>query len=530
MFKKIQNHLLLHHPLLWNIKLVPVVTITVLLHIIVFIIGYTACNIDFTTDGNNYIRPITTVIVIFFGAIIALFIFIIWLVYYFNNNSFKAFYPKNSFSLYKEWLLILLICLITSTFPLSYFIGTNLKATNYFSESELQYRGDIISMASIFAGDDFNDYGSEYDSIDSVYVQPKFYTYFGKEYSVNSLLNKSIHSISYREHDEDSIMEYRVKRWLHEKRRDSIAWLFTEFDKIAKSHNIKYNLTPNTWLEKIYHPDGYTEYPKIETKERYIVNLSLRNEPFYESDEDEEDMQPDNASVKQVGDSLIISDPYNRIAINLTENDVRLEKGIRYVYPKNYVPLDVLEDSYSEINAAYHNRKGFWIALLGFVYFCLTLSAVIFSFRVTTGAKWLIALIAFGLTAAITGIITVFIDETVGYPLRRFADESYFALWILIEISILAYFLFKKNKKNTKSILLNIALWLMPWILPVLTIISIEYYNDMLRVNGYERDIYTVNFIENNIVILALTFIVVHLAGMFFFTKAIKKWKGTAES
>ena len=48
MFKKIQNHLLLKYPLLWNTKFVPMLVIGSVLNIIYFGIGYTNGIIDFS--------------------------------------------------------------------------------------------------------------------------------------------------------------------------------------------------------------------------------------------------------------------------------------------------------------------------------------------------------------------------------------------------------------------------------------------------------------------------------------------------
>jgi len=40
MFKKIQQYLLTHYPLLWNIKIVPVLATTLIVNLLFFMSGY----------------------------------------------------------------------------------------------------------------------------------------------------------------------------------------------------------------------------------------------------------------------------------------------------------------------------------------------------------------------------------------------------------------------------------------------------------------------------------------------------------
>jgi hypothetical protein len=541
MFKKIQNHLLLHHPLLWNLKIVPVLAVAIILHSILFIMGYTSGTIDFTITENDYIPDVKFAIITFFCVVIAVFTLIIWLVFYSRNNSFKSFYPKNNGALYKEWLLILFVCIVNSTYPLTYFYASNIRATSYLTEDEFAKRIDIISMASIFAGDDFNtNEVAEYDSITGKEINFDKAHYFGKLYYRNSLMNKAMYNFPYNDFTKDSVSEYRVKRWLYEGRKDSILWLMGEMDKIVKYHKLKSTITPQQWLDKIYNAPGFTRYADIATTDYYIVNL---NPDVYNYEYDDGDyeygtnyneeyssrMRPDTVVTKTVGDSLIISNRYDTISVNIVENDVRMIKGIRHIYAKNMVPFDRLENAYSEISRAYSDRNTELAIALSLLYFCFTLSALILSFRVTSGRNWLISLVSFGIAAITTGILFVFIDEMVGYPLSRFTDEGYFVFWVIIEITLLAILFFKKKRKSITAVVLNIAVWLLPWLLPTISGILMETYSDYYRMHNHQRPDLQDTF-HYYIAFIAIAFIVIHFISMYFFTQRIKQWKGLAEA
>lgn len=126
MFKKTQKYLLLNYPLLWNTKAVPLTCFLIVMHVIFLVIGYIDGALNFNETEQNY-NSSNEGAIIFFSVLISFLTFVIWLVYYFKNNAFKAFYPKGDFSLFKEWCLILLISFLVSTFALTYELVCDLR-------------------------------------------------------------------------------------------------------------------------------------------------------------------------------------------------------------------------------------------------------------------------------------------------------------------------------------------------------------------------------------------------------------------
>jgi uncharacterized membrane protein len=156
MFKNIQKYLLINHPLLWNLKIVPVSVFLILFNIIFILLGYLNGAIDFTETDNDYSRNDNDDIIIFFSVMISILTAIVWLVYYLKNNALKSYYPKNNFSLFKEWLLILVVCFLNSSLIMAYYYGKDLKVRSYYTESEAKKRCEILSQGSFFVSGSYS--------------------------------------------------------------------------------------------------------------------------------------------------------------------------------------------------------------------------------------------------------------------------------------------------------------------------------------------------------------------------------------
>jgi len=475
MFNKIQNYLLLRHPLLWNIKIVPMLAVTLLIHALFFITGFAKGAINFKQPGWEYNLDSNSPTIVSFSVLLSLIVLIIWLVYYFRNNAYKSFYPKNSASLYKEWLLIVVICILNCSYTATFMYAQDIKKTSYFDKQETRRRLDIISMASLF---------TDASTVEAS-VEPAYDTVTMETVSNNkikrSLLNRSVYNFnrySYyrygknRPVNRDSLNNARVKGWLKNNRKDSVLWLLTEFEKITKSHDLKGNITPQQWLNFVYTYPNFADYKEI-------ASSSGRNE-------------------------------YNGYTYQTTAT------------PQYYVPMKEMTYNYEKIHDA--ELKPFIKAETGLVYLCVAfgLSLSIFSFRVTSGRGWLIGLVSVGITAMITGLFSVAMQTGESYPI----------MWLLIILGILIYYLAilaAKTGKGLTDITLNALLWLLAWLLPI--IISIILLNKERDYNYIQQPEDTfADWIEDNMVAIFYVNLVIIMVYMFFLSNSIKKWKGIAEA
>ncbi len=541
MFKNIQHTLLLRYPLLWNTRIVPLVAVGLLVNIIFFIWGYNHGAVDFGPANSTYYIDSTPAIVIMLSIVLALLAIILWLVFYLRNNAFKSFYPLKGNALYREWLLILLACLMNCTYSLSFLYGQDVRGRGYFSEEEFSHRVDILSMASLFADGGFKDNGVDQTWVNDspVYKKRNYTTYRGKRYPLNSLLNKETGSFTYQQDGKDSINEERVKGWLVENRRDSVLWLMKEFDKIVKSHAAKTSVTPEKWLDLVYNYPSFSKYVTVGRVEFYEIQETMR---AANTDDIEYEAAAIGPDYDVAADTVTTLDGYTK-HIDTISNNVKVIDSVTYIYPKYVVPLRQLEHAYADISDSYTNPRADWAVALGYLCVAMGLSLLVFSFRVTSGRAWLIALVAFGIAALLMAFITfAILDKYLGSSFfSSHQEEFYFIFWLFIVVALLLYFLSKKHSKGKTDIILNILLWLTPFVLPVLLFTSKEivaYFawgryaheyetywqaKEMLR-TPYEA------FIDDNPVIIIAVLLLGFIAFMYYFTNAIRRWKGLAES
>ena len=126
MIKKINQYLLLNHPLLWNIKIVQVLIFALIFQGFFFFLGYNSVNglsvfKDYEYSGLENFQ------VFLFGGLILVLGLIVWLIYYLRHNAFKSFYPVTKSRLRKEFLLVFFVFIINLPIFHTYLYARHLK-------------------------------------------------------------------------------------------------------------------------------------------------------------------------------------------------------------------------------------------------------------------------------------------------------------------------------------------------------------------------------------------------------------------
>ncbi len=474
MFKKIQKYLLINYPLLWNTKIVPAITFTILFHILFFIIGYFNGIIDFTNE-NYYDYGFTSGVIIFFSILVTILFFVLWFVYYFRNNAYKSFYNLKKTSLYKEWLIILLISFLNVTYSVSYITGKTLRQRSYYSQEETQKRCETISMASVFIA---GAYEPNYEQIEANNTGQ--ITYNKKTYPQNSLINKSVESFNFNPAVKS---ESKVKTWMQENNQAQIKKLMVDYLAIAKEHNLKSNINAEQWFNLTYNFPDFIKY-------EIIGRTSSKDDPNSYS-----------------GNAMVY-------AANQT------------VYKYN-VPQNALVSAYWKISKSWEDpiiETGLIYTLL---YLAITMAMLIFSFKVSSGRNWLIALISTGVLFIITGILSALSGSGI----------TFLVFWLLAIATFMIHFFITlgKNKgKNISGISLNLMLWSLAGFLPIIYGLVMEFYNNPKTINFGNQIKYENtpqhDWLEENLMLFTWVNILIVIILMFFITQFIKKWKGLAES
>ncbi|OYU80374.1 MAG: hypothetical protein CFE23_09930 [Flavobacterium sp. BFFFF1] len=462
MFNKIQNYLLINHPLLWNTKIVPALVAGVLFNIIFFLLGYSEGTVYF--KDNDYYYDGNSASIIFFSVLISILFFVVWIVYYTRNNAYKSFYQLQKFALYKEWLIILAICMLNVNYTLSYLTGKEVRVRTYFSYEETKKRCETIGMASVFI-----DGGHYTPSANS--NEPRTLVFNGQEYPVGSLINNSGQTFRISGNENP---ELKVKKLMQQDNQQQIKKIMRDYFALIKEHGLNTNLTPEQWFDMTYSHPHFTDYE--------LIGKGNGN----------------NDGLGYTAGSYTYNLPHNALV-----------NGYQRISNSWFSPL--IEDS----------------TILFTLYFGLAISMLVFGYKVTTGRNLLIAVISFGLLWILFGIMAVLSSSGKFIP---------YACLILV-VAMMAYFLSVINSnegKRVSGIVLNILLWSLGAVLPIIYCLLMDYYSNTdqgIRDGGY---IYSKvpqyewllehlsDFTFLNILFIALF--------MLYMTENVRKWKGTAES
>lgn len=529
MLPNIQNRLLLRHPLIWNTRIIPLSIVLIFLNALFFAGGFAAGALDFTYAGYTYNYIGSNELSVFIGCIVGFLCLVMWLVFYFKNNAFKAFYPQERFSLFREWLLILTGCFLICMMPVSFMFAKDFRARCYFSEEEATRRAEVISKAALFYAGGFRD--RSYHVHDSVngknsIVSPTHFAYKGRSYSVGSLMNKTVEEFSFPEKLVDSTAREEVYQMLYHDRKASVRKLLRDYLEIAAEHHLKASVTADEWFDMVYHSPEFTDFETIHTVRRYPYNAN-----FSDSEEYVEDWEYTTADTTFVyADAVSVGETASGTpAIDSLTQEVRKEGDDLWVYNKYYVQAKPLEQNYEAIMRSYRNRYDVFGWMCIAFYVAAAFSAFIFSFRVTSGRSWLIAGILSVTLLICGGIIGAFSGDSLVWLTTVFLTLA----------AILLYFFFvpkTAGEKKWSGIALNMVLWMVVALLPFLygffleIVMEASGYNDA----SYEsrlRDFPTLYEMgkDHTYFLVFQWNIVMIIVMMALMSPVIRRWKGIPE-
>ncbi len=272
MFKNFNHKFVYKYPLIWNTKIVPFLLISLVIHILFFTVGYQNAIVHSVQIHNFYNQESNATTINLFAILISVLVSIIWCVLYFRNNGFKAFYPKKNNSLFKEWLLILVFCATTFSYALSAIFGGNVQMRSTMSQKNALERCETISKASMFLQGSFKE-GNWVDSTVNgkiVRIERDSFAFEGRNYALQSLMNKNLESFSFFDDKQDSLMRLHVQRLLKANDKEAIFKIFKNYFAIANEHQLKTNISAKKWMELVYDYPEFTNYKVIGKSEREL--------------------------------------------------------------------------------------------------------------------------------------------------------------------------------------------------------------------------------------------------------------------
>ena len=505
MIQNIQKNILFKYPLVWNTKLIPMLGMGIAFHVLYFVLGYYDGTIDFSNNNNIDIQ----VTAVLFGILFVLITTILWLIHYFKNNALKAYYTKSKYSLFYEWLQIFIICFLLISFYISFQIGKQWHQKSYYSFEETKSRCKIISLADVFIDGYFK--RTEIDSLASKivdsngvlqknnfefetsgdidvnyesnqangFVYKNYIVFKNKKYKEFSLVNRSIYDFSIFDSLQNLSNQLEVKNWLHQNKQHEVKKLMANYLKLINEHKLATNLNLQNWFTNTYNYPNFSDFIYITP---YLNEFEADYNYKY------------NSSYQYYKDA-------NKIK-----------------YSKYFVQQDVLKEKYELVSNAHTSPLFQFEALLAFLYGALGFSLLIFSFRVTSGKSWLIALISVGILNIIFGIFSAIISSSY----------VYLFLVLISILCITGYFFaifFNKKSIQMSRIALNLFLWTFAAVLPILYTMLLEFYDDKSEAIKNK----TYKWLDNHVLEMFVSNFIIAIVVLFIMSNVIRIWKGIAE-
>ena len=477
MIKKIQQYLLTNHPIIWNIKLVPMVLLIIAIQIIFFTFGYISTD-NTINYGDRFFSELY--FLVYAGSLlVGTLLFIFWLIRYNRNNGLKVFYPHTNLTLYLEWICIFVICIFIGFIPNSLSLGKSNKWKSAATQTEQEKVMQILNRSRALLPADT--YYFELDknqqpimvgdaNVDRTKFDTKLYNYEEDavtpdnpiEYVGPSLLYfKDNMRSSYWRYDEAQVET--VHQWLVTQNQDSIRATMQAFLDLHKKHNLKTNLDIDSWMTTVYNPPLY---PVTET---------------------------------------------------IADNDYNV---VNYVNEK-YTQQDKLYSYYEKMGSNYE-KNGFdrWYIIVTLT-IAMGLSVLVFSSRVTSGKSWIFALLSAGVLifafSLLSGILALFDGgEFIGIFMPLFWIGLFAIIGFVITLKVV-----NGRKKGKSNIYVNLGIWmipaLIPWIYQLFIFIKMIGQDDIKsQITDYTYIMLFVNLIFTLIV-------------MFPAVMLIRKWKALPE-
>src|SRR5690606_27071488 len=158
--QRLDNYLLTHYPLLWNLRIHWVWPVIIVLHLVFFSAGYVSVSLqDGLTWQTLRISGATASMAFLCGVLIG----VLWLVFYFRNNAFKQFYPLPKGRLMGEFALIALTVFGMSSFAASYAGGAYGHVRALTQDTDIVREANVINLARHFIAFDKDDFRSSGD-------------------------------------------------------------------------------------------------------------------------------------------------------------------------------------------------------------------------------------------------------------------------------------------------------------------------------------------------------------------------------
>lgn len=520
MFKKINQYLITHYPLIWNLKLVGIGLVGLLINAMAYINGYLHFSHPSGITGYGFKNIFFSELYVFYYFIIILMTLIIWLYFYIKNNRFKSKYPTSINYLFKEFLGVFGILIIFASVPNMFQMGLHTRNANFMTDEEFAADVDLINRVIPFTLQKQNGYSNYsrnltvpiFDSLVSPQEVLALYTKHKKEYVEQ---NKNYR---YKDLVEPYFRNEEFNELLYQKLSPQYTFKNLKFQNIY--HNYGEKLDHN-YNETYYASEDVMEMDSIIVDETNIKSIppiptihSLYNYSFQRFQVPHQPEKNHQYYDEQLI-RLLQSNDVKQMEQLLTVFQQKLEaykigyrfknkSWIDYVYQppyyfinnhltadsyysgvnnsnKDYINVSSLVDIYENIQYSKFHYS-FFDDLIYYITGALTLALIIMMFRLTSFKVWLIS----GIGLGILSIIGSSIGLTLSFlGITKYTEYiiplTFYSLFVLFSL----YGLSTNRRKIITGVHLN--WWLISSVIVIFIVLG--FYRDIKEEMIYKTEV-----------------------------------------
>lgn len=285
--RRLDQYLLTHHPLLWNMRVHHIWPAIIVAHLLFFVAGFAPVTVPESLTRYGLYSSEGAVSMAVLSAIL---LAVSWMVFYFRHNALKKAYPLAKGRLVAEAGLIFLTCLGFTTFNASYQGGRYSHIRMLTSGTDVPREGNISNLAHHFLPfnqADFSQYRDctyRRDTLDTMATRVDTFSYL--HYCGSEVSDYGSRSSVLSPEGNDSI----AKSWLRHGRRDSVEWVIAEYLKLTKKYGGRYRFDAHEQATEVFAtPDFLVPYEVRQYdplhRERSSYKISEETTPV-ETDED----------------------------------------------------------------------------------------------------------------------------------------------------------------------------------------------------------------------------------------------------
>ncbi|MET0637196.1 MAG: hypothetical protein ABWZ25_14295 [Chitinophagaceae bacterium] len=275
MLKNFNKYLLTNYPLLWNTRVVQVLASCLVIHILFFIAGFSSIRVSiiqkfYSVENTGGGTLYTLSILMSLGVII------LWLLHYLRNNAFKQFYITDRFYLSKQFVIVFISLYVSLGFFHSFHWGVMAKTRVITDNRELVQEANTINLAMHFIPfakrdyfklrvcnpekNDLFSYEDGHDYYDS--SLPDFNSH--NNIIIRDALDDS-DAFAYQNYcdvaiDLDGFAGYRnteaqaliADRWIRDHQEDSIRYIISQSVEVAKKYGIPFRIHPDVLAKLVF--------------------------------------------------------------------------------------------------------------------------------------------------------------------------------------------------------------------------------------------------------------------------------------